>query len=58
MSLARALLYRRHAAVVRLGAVEAVRLALVQPLLDVVFTEGLIEGFWYLAWGARRARSI
>ncbi len=53
VSLGRALLYRRHAAVVRLGALEVVKLALVQPLLDVVFTEGLIEGFWYLARGAR-----
>ncbi len=35
------------------GRREVARLALVQPLLDVAFTEGLIEGFWYLARGAR-----
>ena len=54
VALARALLYRRHAAIVQLGVLEAARLALVQPLLDLAFTEGLLEGFWYLA---RRVRS-
>lgn len=52
-ALPRVLLYRRHAAAVRLTAGEALRLALVQPLLDLAFTEGLLEGFWYLARGAR-----
>jgi GT2 family glycosyltransferase len=51
--LPRAVLYRRHAAAVRLRAPEAVRLALVQPLLDLAFTEGVIEGFWHLARGVR-----
>ena len=53
VALARVALYRRHAAIVRLRALEAARLVLVQPLLDVAFTEGLVEGFWYLARGAR-----
>jgi GT2 family glycosyltransferase len=51
----RVVLYRGHAAAVRLGAGEALKLALVQPLLDVAFTEGLVEGIWYLARGARSA---
>jgi GT2 family glycosyltransferase len=51
--LPRVALYRRYAAAVRLGAAEALRLALVQPMLDVAFTEGLVEGFWYLGRGAR-----
>ena len=51
--LPRAALYRRHAAAVRLRASEALRLVLLQPLLDLAFTEGLLEGFWYLARGAR-----
>ena len=49
----RVLLYRRHAAAVGLRAGEAARLALVQPLLDVAFSEGLVEGFFLLARGAR-----
>lgn len=53
VALARVVLYRRHAAAVRLSAGEALSLALVQPLLDLAFTEGLVEGFWYLARGAR-----
>jgi hypothetical protein len=52
--LPRVVLYRRHAAAVRLRATEAFRVALVQPLLDLAFTEGMIEGLWYLV---RRARS-
>jgi hypothetical protein len=53
VAIARGVLYRRHAAIVRLGVLDAARLALVQPLLDLAFTEGLIEGFWFLARGAR-----
>jgi glycosyltransferase involved in cell wall biosynthesis len=53
VALPRVVLYRRHAAAVRLSAAEALRLALVQPLLDLAFTEGLVEGFWLLARGAR-----
>ena len=51
--LSRGPLYRRHAALVRLRPAEAARLALVQPLLDLAFTEGLAEGVWYLARGPR-----
>lgn len=49
----RALLFREHVRAVRLGLGEIARLALVQPLLDLAFTEGLLEGLWYLARGAR-----
>lgn len=49
----RVLLYRRHAVAVRLHPLEAARLVLVQPLLDLAFTGGVIEGFWYLARGVR-----
>ncbi len=53
LAAARALLYRQHARAVHLGPSEIGRLALVQPLLDVAFSEGLLEGLWYLARGAR-----
>jgi GT2 family glycosyltransferase len=54
---ARTVLYRKHARAVRLRPSEIARLAVVQPLLDVAFSEGLIEGLWYLARG-RRGGSI
>jgi GT2 family glycosyltransferase len=50
---ARVMLFRRHSAVVRLRPLELARLVLTQPLLDVAFTEGLLEGLWYLARGVR-----
>jgi GT2 family glycosyltransferase len=51
--LPRIVLYRPHAAAVGLTFVDALRLALVQPWLDLAFTEGLLEGFWHLARGPR-----
>jgi hypothetical protein len=49
----RALLYRRHAKATRLRPWEAVAIALVQPLLDTAFTEGFVEGLWFVARGTR-----
>jgi GT2 family glycosyltransferase len=49
----RACLYRRHGRAVKLSPVEWARVLLLQPVLDLAFTAGLVEGFFYLARGVR-----
>ncbi len=50
---AKAGLFLRHVRAMGLTPRELITLLFVQPLLDISFTVGLVQGFWYLARGGR-----
>jgi hypothetical protein len=47
--LAKAVLFGRHLRAVRLGPLELGAFFLVQPVLDLSYTVGLVQGLWHLA---------
>jgi GT2 family glycosyltransferase len=55
---AKVLLFGRHARAVHFSPRERLAFTLLQPLLDVAFSAGVAEGFWYLARRGDRTPSI
>ena len=54
VSLAKAVLFRRHLRAAHLTLLELVAFFLLQPALDVSYTFGLAEGLWHLVRGKAR----
>ena len=55
VAVARGALFARHARAVRFSAGELLAFVLLQPLLDLAYTAGILEGFLGLARGGRSA---
>ena len=53
VALARGALFARHARAVRFSAVERLAFVLLQPLFDIAYTAGILEGLLRLARGGR-----
>jgi hypothetical protein len=52
--LAKAILFGRHLRAVRMSLVELSAFILVQPMLDLSYSVGLVEGLWHLVRGEAR----